>query len=71
MRKFRLDRVIDSTGVSGTGVIAEGIVFSDGTVAMRWLTRWRSTGFYSSMEDLLEIHTHGGDTVVLWDAEAP
>jgi len=34
-RPFVLRRLVDETGVSGTGVVAEGVEFSDGTVALR------------------------------------
>lgn len=36
----------------------EGVVFSDGTVAIRWLTAKRSTAVWSSMDDMLAIHGH-------------
>lgn len=36
-RLFVLDRVEDVSGVSGTGVVAEGIEFSDGVGALRWI----------------------------------
>ena len=36
MRTFRLIRDEDPTGISGTGSVAEGVEFDDGTVAMRW-----------------------------------
>ncbi len=36
----------------------EGIVFSDGKVAVRWLTAKRSVSVWDSMEDLLAIHGH-------------
>jgi hypothetical protein len=35
MRLFLLIRNEDVSGVSGTGIVAEGVEFSDGTVAMR------------------------------------
>jgi len=35
VRRFFLDRMEDETGVSGSGLVAEGVVFWDGTVAMR------------------------------------
>ena len=58
----------DESGVSGTGRVAEGVVFQDGTVALRWLTAWRSTAFYESMEHLEHIHGHHGKTkIVLHD----
>ena len=59
-RIFVLIRDADVSGTSGTGVVAEGVVFSDGTVAMRWLTRTRSTALYDNLEDLVEIHGHDG-----------
>lgn len=62
MRRFYLVRHEDSDPdkISGTGVIAEGVVFEDGTVAMRWKTRWKSTAIYDNVEDLQAIHGHGG-----------
>jgi hypothetical protein len=36
----------------------EGVVFEDGTVAIRWRTAKRSTSFWDSMEDMLAIHGH-------------
>lgn len=71
MRRFELHRVEDKTGVSGTGVIAEGVEFGDGTAVLRWKTQFRSTGFYASMTELEAIHGHGGTTKTVWlDLEA-
>lgn len=36
----------------------EGVVFSDGTVAVRWLTEHRSTSLWSSMAELEAVHGH-------------
>lgn len=36
----------------------EGVVFSDGRVAVRWLTAKRSTACWDNMEDMLAIHGH-------------
>ena len=36
-RLFKLLRINDKTGVSGTGLIAEGVIWSDGSVSLRWL----------------------------------
>ena len=63
---FVLRRDEDETGVSGTGVVAQGIEFSDGTVAMRWMVDLRSTAIYDSIEDVEKIHGHGGRTKVVW-----
>lgn len=68
MRTFVLRRDIDRTGVSGTGVVAEGVEFSDGVVSLRWLTEWpTSVVFYDrGMEAVEKIHGHGGDTQIVW-----
>ena len=36
----------------------EGGVFSDGRVALRWLTPLRSTSTWDSLEDALGVHGH-------------
>lgn len=66
MRRFMLLRVEDESGISGTGMVAEGVQFTDGRCAMRWRTDLRSTALYDSIEDLESIHGHGGKTVVVW-----
>ena len=38
MRHFYLDRHEDATGISGTGVVAQGVEFDNGKVALTWLT---------------------------------
>lgn len=65
MRTFELHRLEDETGISGTGIVAEGVEFSDGTCAMRWRTEHRSTTFYSSMKDVDAIHGHHGKTKIV------
>lgn len=66
VRRFRLQRDTDVTGVSGTGAVAEGVQFSDGTVAMRWLTAHRSTVLWDSIEEAEKVHGHDGKTRVVW-----
>lgn len=63
---FVLQRDEDETGVSGVGVVANGIVFPDGSVAMRWATGTASTAVYASVEDVETIHGHGGKTRVVF-----
>jgi len=65
---FDLIRLSDEGGVSGTGHVAEGAVFADGTAVMRWLTEKRSTATYDSARDLLAIHGHGGKTQLRYHA---
>jgi hypothetical protein len=66
MKTFMLRRDKDATGVSGTGWIAEGVEFTDGTCVLRWLTEYASTALYESIEVLMKIHGHGGRTVLVW-----
>jgi len=54
------------SGVSGIGVVAEGVQCYDGSVVMYWLTKTPSIGLYKSVEDLEAIHGHGGATKVEW-----
>ncbi len=68
MKRFILERFEDATGVSGVGIVAEGVQFSDGRCSMRWITPKgpSSTAMYDSVRDLSKIHGHGGSTVVVW-----
>jgi hypothetical protein len=38
-RRFVLERDVDVSGLSGTGVVADGVVFPDGIVALHYLGR--------------------------------
>lgn len=67
MRTFLLRRSVDITGASGTGVVCEGVQFSDGVCVLRWLTARRSTAIYASIDDLVTIHSHEGLTTVEWE----
>lgn len=71
MRRFQLERDTDLSGVSGLGIVAEGVEFTDGSCAMRWLTATASTGFYDSAEDLVAIHGHHGATRLVWLDDSP
>ena len=66
-RAFHLHRTRDFTGVSGCGTVAEGCQFSDGTVVLRWCSRYASTVVYANLQDALRVHGHGGATQVIWE----
>lgn len=80
-RRFELHRDQDISGVSGTGVVAEGIAFSDSVVALRWIVPAGvpGHGFPTSVvfhdngiESVERIHGHGGATRIVWlDWETP
>ena len=64
MRRFFLKRLKDVSGVSGVGNVAEGVVWDDGTVAVRWLSAKPTTELLNSVDDLLAIHGHEGSTEI-------
>lgn len=66
IRTFVLQRKEDETGISGTGVVAEGVLFSTGRVVLNWVTGYSSVGVYDNLEQMIAIHGHGGKTVVEW-----
>jgi len=66
MRRFELHREVDESGISGTGIVAEGVAFSDGTAALRWKAQYKSTAVYQSMVDVEAIHGHNGQTKIVW-----
>lgn len=70
MRRFHLQRDVDVTGVSGTGAVAEGVQFTDGSCALRWRSEHTSTAVYASIGDVETIHGHNGATRVVWVDEA-
>ena len=63
---FELVRYHDVSGVSGTGTVAEGCVFTDGSVALRWHGPNPSTAIWPNIEAILAVHGHHGATVVRW-----
>jgi hypothetical protein len=67
---FTLYRHEDISGVSGTGVVCEGVEFSDGAVAVRWLGDHPSTTAWKDIRDMEAIHGHSGATEVLYSEPA-
>jgi hypothetical protein len=65
-RRFLLIRYQDETGVSGTGVVAEGVQFSTGRCVLAWLTRYQSISIYGDVDEIRTIHGHDGRTQVSW-----
>lgn len=63
-RRFILRRHQDPTGVSGTGIVAEGVVFDDGTTVVHWRGEHRSTVVWPSVDSVEAIHGHGGATSI-------
>lgn len=66
MRRFGLDRREDFSGTSGTGLVAEGVCFTNGKVALNWLSHLGAVNVYDSMEVTHTVHGHDGRTKVEW-----
>lgn len=77
MRIFAVIRHEDVTGLSGTGVVAEGVEWHDGTVTMRWLDIDHESENYKrgvrpttvnheNIQSVEALHGHNGRTEVVW-----
>lgn len=64
-KEFYLRRIEDESGVSGTGVVARGMVFPSGAVVMEWQTFHSSICLYKNISDVESIHGHNGKTLVV------
>jgi hypothetical protein len=75
MRGFLMHRAHDASGVSGTGYVLEGVLFSTGVVVVHWLTPppRGSISVFDSFEQFLDIHVrpHPGNRsmIVFEDGE--
>ncbi|MFF2094803.1 hypothetical protein [Streptomyces sp. NPDC058202] len=69
---FRVHRAEDVSGVSGTGVIAEGVQFSTGWVVTHWLDQppmWEpktDVWYHKGTGPITKVHGHGGATRIVW-----
>lgn len=65
IQEFYLKRIEDESGVSGTGIVARGVVLPSGHCVLEWLTFTSSIGLYKNLADVDEIHGHHGKTKVV------
>lgn len=65
-RRFELIRDVDVSLVSGTGRVAEGVEFSDRSIALRWRSSTPSTTVFDRIEHVEAVHGHHGKTIVRW-----
>ena len=59
-------RFEDVSGVSGTGVVAIGVVCFDGSAWMRWTSDEPSSVVFDDWRTIANKHGHGGATVLHW-----
>ncbi len=66
MRRFRIERQHDITGISGTGVILYGIEWvPDGPCDVYWL-RTETTGQYPSLDVVKSTHCYNDNARVVF-----
>lgn len=70
IRTFQVVRDEDVSGVSGTGVIAEGVLFSGGKVFVNWISMHKIVEMADSVAEWQAVHGHEGKTRIVWDDEA-
>lgn len=71
MKLFWLKRKEDLSGVSGIGIVAEGVEFHDGQCVISWFGQLHSINVYPSIDTLIAIHGHEGRTEIVWEKEPP
>lgn len=70
MRTFQMYRAHDESGISGTGVVVEGVIFSDGKVIIRWVVHTNSISIYETFVDFEKIHIGShptNKTILIWE----
>lgn len=65
MKLILLNRLKDESGISGTGIVAEGIEFDNGKCVISWLTEHTSITVYDNIEEVKAIHGHGDKTDII------
>jgi hypothetical protein len=71
VKVFHLFRHTDVNGLSGTGVVAVGVVYPNGKAHMQWVSFKSSFEMHDSVEALIDIHGHHGATELIWGNPLP
>ena len=64
MRSFRIVRTEDVSGISGVGIVAEGVEFHDGQCAISWFGRHQIVEIASNLDTWITVHGHEGRTTI-------
>ncbi|MGW2048624.1 hypothetical protein ACWCPF_26085 [Streptomyces sp. NPDC001858] len=69
-KPFVLVRDTDVSGVSGVGIVANGILWPDGQAVIHWTGSAypTTTPHPGGMESVIAVHGHGGATRVVWQS---
>lgn len=66
---FEMERLHDESGVSGTGIVLDGVRFPSGKVVVCWRGSTPSVAVYESWDDFYKIHilSHPSNgTIIHW-----
>jgi hypothetical protein len=69
MKNFYLYRLVDKSEISGTGIVAEGVVFSNKKCALTWLSAFPSVTIFDDIEALRAVHGHEGLTQIVFEED--
>ncbi len=69
---FYLVRIEDPSGISGTGIIAEGAQWSQGDATVKWNSEYPCFQWWpKGWQHTDVIHRHGGRTKIVWADDGP
>ena len=63
---FVLERDTDVSGVSGTGTVADGVVWPNGLVTICWRGQYASVAVWQTLGDARAVHGLNGATRLVW-----
>jgi hypothetical protein len=66
VKLFHLDRKVDVSGISGAGIVADGVEFDDGQCVLSWRGRYHTVEILPNLKAVRDIHGHNGDTQIVW-----
>lgn len=69
MKSFYLYRTEDSSGISGTGRVAQGFVADNGKTSLFWLSDHPSVTVYDNVGEVQAIHGHSGKTELRYEPD--
>lgn len=65
MYNFYLKRNEDISGISGTGIVAEGTIFYNGKVALIWKSDTPCISIWDGIDHVMKVHGHNGKTEII------
>ena len=69
MKRFYLLRHEDVHNSSGTGIVAEGIIFDSGMCAMTWLSVHSTVTIFDKVTTVKKLHGHEGKTEIVLEGK--